>query len=170
MCWLSALPPAGRAHGCIFCILFCRFLCGSLKAKPRSSCWPRKTRSFPQTMDCGRSRALMDKNVTETTISANYGDFLLCAVEKAGSVLGRGVQDPDRRCRKDSCHRTQIAALAPAEDAASSAAAQGTAFPKFEGSDQRATRWTTACLRATPLRWYLRLHCHARPAAQRNTL
>ena len=29
----------------------------------------------------------------------------------------------------------QIAALAPAEDAASSAAAQGTAFPKFEGSD-----------------------------------
>ena len=25
----------------------------------------------------------MDKNVTETTISANYGDFLLSAVEKA---------------------------------------------------------------------------------------
>ena len=27
--------------------------------------------------------ASMDKNVTETTISANYGDFLLSAVEKA---------------------------------------------------------------------------------------
>ena len=29
----------------------------------------------------------------------------------------------------------QIAALAPAEDAASGAAAQGTAFPQFEGND-----------------------------------
>ena len=48
----------------------------------------------------------MDKNVTETTLSTNYGDFLLSAVEKAkGSVLGRGVQDPDLRCRKDSGYR-----------------------------------------------------------------
>ena len=48
----------------------------------------------------------MDKNVTETTISANYGDFLLSAVEKAKDQFSvRGVQDPDRRCRKDSCHR-----------------------------------------------------------------
>ena len=80
--------------------------------------------------------ASMDKNVTETTISANYGDFLLSAVENGQrSVLGRGVQDPDRRCRKDSCHRGADRRSCPAEDAASSAAAQGTAFPKFEGSD-----------------------------------
>lgn len=47
----------------------------------------------------------MDKNVTETTISANYGDFLLSAVEKAKDQFSDEEQDPDRRCRKDSCHR-----------------------------------------------------------------
>ena len=48
----------------------------------------------------------------------------------------------------------QIATLALADAAASGAAAQGTAFPQFEGQRfERATRWTTVCLRATPLRW-----------------
>ena len=28
------------------------------KPRPRSSCWPRKTRSFPQTMPCGRRCSL----------------------------------------------------------------------------------------------------------------
>ena len=47
----------------------------------------------------------MDKNVTETTISANYGDFLLSAVEKAKDQFSDEEYKPDRRCRKDSCHR-----------------------------------------------------------------
>ena len=96
----------------------------------------------------------MDKNVTETTISANYGDFLLSAVEKAKDQFSdEEYKTLTADAEKIRAIEEQIAALAPAEDAASSAAAQGTAFPKFEGSDLEATRWTTVCLRATPLRW-----------------
>lgn len=78
----------------------------------------------------------MDKNVTETTISANYGDFLLSAVEMAKDQFSdEEYKTLTADAEKIRAIEEQIAALAPAEDAASSAAAQGTAFPKFEGSD-----------------------------------
>ena len=80
--------------------------------------------------------ASMDKNVTETTISANYGDFLLSAVEKAKDQFSdEEYKTLTADAEKIRAIEDQIAALAPAEDAASGAAAQGTAFPKFEGSD-----------------------------------
>lgn len=80
--------------------------------------------------------ASMDKNVTETTISANYGDFLLSAVEKAKDQFSdEEYKTLTADAEKIRAIEEQIAALAPAEDAASSAAAQGNAFPKFEGSD-----------------------------------
>ena len=77
----------------------------------------------------------MDKNVTETTISANYGDF---SAQRCGkgqrSVLGRGYKTLTADAEKIRAIEEQIAALAPAEDAASSAAAQGTAFPSLRAA------------------------------------
>ena len=66
----------------------------------------------------------MDKNVTETTISANYGDFLLSAVEKAKDQFSdEEYKTLTADAEKIRAIEEQIAALAPAEDAASSAAA-----------------------------------------------
>ena len=78
----------------------------------------------------------MDKNVTETTLSTNYGDFLLSAVEKAKDQFSdEEYKTLTADAEKIRAIEEQIAALAPADAAASSAAAQGTAFPQFEGSD-----------------------------------
>ena len=78
----------------------------------------------------------MDKNVTETTLSTNYGDFLLSAVEKAKDQFSdEEYKTLTADAEKIRDIENQIAALAPAGDAASGAAAQGTAFPQFEGSD-----------------------------------
>ena len=78
----------------------------------------------------------MDKNVTETTLSTNYGDFLLSAVEKAKDQFSdEEYKTLTADAEKIRAIEEQIAALAPAGAAASSAAAQGTAFPQFEGSD-----------------------------------
>ena len=79
----------------------------------------------------------MDKNVTETTLSTNYGDFLRSALEKAKDQFSDEEYKPlTADAEKIRVIEEQIAALAPAEDAASSgAASQGTAFPQFEGSD-----------------------------------
>jgi len=78
----------------------------------------------------------MDKNVTETTLSTNYGDFLLSAVEKAKDQFSdEEYKTLTADAEKIRDIENQIAALAPAEDTSSSATAQGTAFPKFEGSD-----------------------------------
>ena len=78
----------------------------------------------------------MDKNVTETTLSTNYGDFLLSAVEKTKDQFSdEEYKTLTADAEKIRDIENQIAALAPAEDAASGAAAQGTAFPQFEGSD-----------------------------------
>ena len=80
--------------------------------------------------------ASMDKNVTDTTLSTNYGDFLLNAVEKAKEQFSdEEYKTLTADAEKIRAIENQIAALAPAEDAASGAAAQGTAFPQFEGSD-----------------------------------
>ena len=78
----------------------------------------------------------MDKNVTETTLSTNYGDFLLNAVEKAKDQFSdEEYKTLTADAEKIRDIENQIAALAPADAAASGAAAQGTAFPQFEGSD-----------------------------------
>ena len=78
----------------------------------------------------------MDKNVTETTLSTNYGDFLLSAVEKTKDQFSdEEYKTLTADAKKIRAIEEQIAALAPAEDTSSSAAAQGTAFPQFEGSD-----------------------------------
>ena len=78
----------------------------------------------------------MDKNMTEATLSTNYGDFLLSAVEKAKDQFSaEEYKTLTADAEKIRAIEEQIAALAPAEDAASGAAAQGTAFPQFEGSD-----------------------------------
>ena len=79
----------------------------------------------------------MDKNVTETTLSTNYGDFLLSAVEKAKDQFSdEEYKTLTADAEKIRDIENQIAALAPADAAAASgAAAQGTAFPQFEGSD-----------------------------------
>ena len=80
--------------------------------------------------------ASMDKNMTETTLSTNYGDFLLSAVEKAKDQFSdEEYKTLTADAEKIRAIEEQIAALAPADAAASSAAAQGTAFPQFEGSD-----------------------------------
>lgn len=80
--------------------------------------------------------ASMDKNMTEATLSTNYGDFLLSAVEKAKDQFSaEEYKTLTADAEKIRAIEEQIAVLAPAEDAASGAAAQGTAFPQFEGSD-----------------------------------
>ena len=80
--------------------------------------------------------ASMDKNMTEATLSTNYGDFLLSAVKKAKDQFSaEEYKTLTTDAEKIRAIEEQIAALAPAEDAASGAAAQSTAFPQFEGSD-----------------------------------
>ena len=80
--------------------------------------------------------ASIDKNVTETTLSTNYGGFLLSAVEQAKDQFSaEEYKILTADAEKIRAIEEQIAVLAPAEDAASGAAAQGTAFPQFEGSD-----------------------------------
>ena len=57
----------------------------------------------------------MDKNVTETTISANYGDFLLSAVEKAKDQFSdEEYKTLTADAEKIRAIEEQIAALAPA--------------------------------------------------------
>ena len=77
----------------------------------------------------------MDKNVTETTISANYGDFLLSAVEKAKDQFSdEEYKTLTADAEKIRAIEEQIAALAPAEDAASSAAAQAPPSPSLRAA------------------------------------
>ena len=80
--------------------------------------------------------ASMDKNMTETTLSTNYGDFLRNAVEKAKDQFSdEEYKTLTADAEKIRAIEEQIATLALADAAASGAAAQGTAFPQFEGSD-----------------------------------
>ena len=79
----------------------------------------------------------MDKNVTETTLSTNYGDFLLSAVEKAKDQFSdEEYKTLAADAEKIRDIENQIAALVATGDAASSdAAAQSNAFPQFKGND-----------------------------------
>ena len=80
--------------------------------------------------------ASMDKNMTETTLSTNYGDFLRSSVEKAKDQFSdEEYKTLTADAEKIRAIEEQIATLALADAAASGAAAQGTAFPQFEGKD-----------------------------------
>ena len=62
----------------------------------------------------------MDKNVTETTLSTNYGDFLLSAVEKAKDQFSdEEYKTLTADAEKIRDIENQIAALAPAEGSVS---------------------------------------------------
>ena len=80
--------------------------------------------------------ASMDKNVTQTTLSNNYGDFLMGAVDNAKDQF---TEEEYASLKADADKireiENQIAAL-PQEDAASQSAAEnGSTFPQFEGKD-----------------------------------
>jgi len=80
--------------------------------------------------------ASMDKNVTQTTLSNNYGDFLMSAVDNAKDQF---TEEEYASLKADADKireiENQIAAL-PQEDAASQSAAEnGSTFPQFEGKD-----------------------------------
>ena len=80
--------------------------------------------------------ASMDKNVTQTTLNNNYGDFLMSAVDNAKDQF---TEDEYASLKADADKireiENQIAAL-PQEDAASQSAAENSStFPQFEGKD-----------------------------------
>ena len=80
--------------------------------------------------------ASMDKNVTQTTLGNNYGEFLMSAVDNAKDQF---TEEEYASLKADADKireiENQIAAL-PQEDAASQSAAQNSStFPQFEGKD-----------------------------------
>ena len=80
--------------------------------------------------------ASMDKNVTQTTLNNNYGDFLMSAVDNAKDQF---TEEEYASLKADADKireiENQIAAL-PQEDAASQSEAEnGSTFPQFEGKD-----------------------------------
>lgn len=80
--------------------------------------------------------ASMDKNVTQTTLSNNYGEFLMSAVDNAKDQFTE-QEYASLKADADKIREieNQIAAL-PQEDAASQSAAEnGSTFPQFEGKD-----------------------------------
>ncbi len=108
------------------------------EGKTESSCWPMKTRSFPQTMPCGRRCSPpWTKNVTETTLSTNYGDFLLSAVEKTKDQFSdEEYKTLTADAEKDPCHRgTNCCSCPCGRGCFQCRRTGGTAFPQFEGSD-----------------------------------
>lgn len=80
--------------------------------------------------------ASMDKNVTQTTLSNNYGEFLMSAVDNAKDQF---TEEEYASLKADADKireiENQIAAL-PQKDAASQSEAEnGSTFPQFEGKD-----------------------------------
>ena len=80
--------------------------------------------------------ASMDQNVTQTTLSNNYGEFLMSAVDNAKDQF---TEEEYASLKADADKireiENQIAAL-PQEDAASQSEAEnGSTFPQFEGKD-----------------------------------
>ena len=76
--------------------------------------------------------ASMDKNVTQTTLSNNYGDFLMDAVDKAKDQF---TEEEYASLKADAEIENQITALPQDEAASQSAAENGSTFPQFEGKD-----------------------------------
>lgn len=80
--------------------------------------------------------ASMDKNVTQTTLSNNYGDFLMSAVDNAKDQF---TEEEYASLKADADKireiENQIAALPQEETASQSAAENSSTFPQFEGKD-----------------------------------
>lgn len=80
--------------------------------------------------------ASMDKNVTQTTLSNNYGDFLMSAVD---NVKDQFTEEEYASLKADADKireiENQIAALPKEETASQSAAENSSTFPQFEGKD-----------------------------------
>ena len=80
--------------------------------------------------------ASMDKNVTQTTLSNNYGDFLMDAVDNAKDQF---TEEEYASLKADADKireiENQITALPQDEAASQSAAENGSTFPQFEGKD-----------------------------------
>ena len=80
--------------------------------------------------------ASMSKNVTEDTLSSNYGDVLMAAVEGAKDQFS----DTEYETLKSDAEQIrkieeEIAALPTDSSDAQASDASGTAFPQFEGKD-----------------------------------
>ena len=80
--------------------------------------------------------ASMDKNVTQTTLNNNYGDFLMDAVDKAKDQF---TEEEYASLKADADKireiENQITALPQDEASSQSAAENGSTFPQFEGKD-----------------------------------
>lgn len=80
--------------------------------------------------------ASMDKNVTQTTLNNNYGDFLMDAVDKAKDQF---TEEEYASLKADADKireiENQITALPQDEATSQSAAENGSTFPQFEGKD-----------------------------------
>lgn len=80
--------------------------------------------------------ASMDKNVTQTTLNNNYGDFLMDAVDNAKDQF---TEEEYASLKADADKireiENQITALPQDEAASQSAAENGSTFPQFEGKD-----------------------------------
>lgn len=80
--------------------------------------------------------ASMDKNVTSDTLSSNYGDVLIAAVENAKDQFS----DAEYEMLKADAEQIrkiedEIAALPTDSSDESTNAAAGSSFPQFEGND-----------------------------------
>ena len=80
--------------------------------------------------------ASMDKNVTDTTLSSNYGDILMSALDHAKDQF----TDEEYAALKADADKireieTQIAALPQDEAASQSMTQTASTFPQFEGKD-----------------------------------
>ena len=83
-----------------------------------------------------RELTKLHEEIWKTTLSTNYGDFLRSSVEKTKDQFSdEEYKTLTADAEKIRAIEEQIATLALADAAASGAAAQGTAFPQFEGSD-----------------------------------
>lgn len=80
--------------------------------------------------------ASMDKNVTQTTLNNNYGDFLMDAVDNAKDQF---TEEEYASLKADADKireiENQITALPQDEATSQSAAENGSTFPQFEGED-----------------------------------
>lgn len=80
--------------------------------------------------------ASMSKNVSDDTLSSNYGDVLLAAVEGIKDELSEEeYQTLKGHAQKIHDLEEEISALPTEEAAPSQAAAGENAFPQFEGKD-----------------------------------
>ena len=95
--------------------------------------------------------ASMSKNVSDDTLSSNYGDVLLAAVEGIKDELSEEeYQTLKGHAQKIHDLEEEISALPTEEAAPSQAAAGENAFPQFEGKDLDGNPVDSSLLQTTP--------------------